>query len=76
MTRRLAHEFERDALGRLTAKVTDDGRTEYQYDNTDRLTGVFFTDSAGAEQTLGFAYDAAGQLLEETSSACVLQHRY
>ncbi|WP_268801098.1 RHS repeat-associated core domain-containing protein [Pseudomonas huanghezhanensis] len=76
VTRRLAHEFERDALGRLTAKVTDDGRTEYQYDNADRLTGVFFTDSAGAEQTLGFAYDAAGQLLEETSSACVLQHRY
>jgi RHS repeat-associated protein len=76
VTPRLTHDFERDALRRLTAKVTDDGRTQYQYDDADRLTGICFTDSIGAVQTLGFAYDSLGQLLEETSAVGVLAHRY
>ncbi|MEQ7922637.1 RHS repeat-associated core domain-containing protein [Xanthomonas sp. WHRI 1810A] len=72
----IEHRFEHDALGRLTAKVTADGRSEYQYDDADQLTGIGFTDTAGAEQALGFVYDALGQLLEEWSSAGVLKHQY
>lgn len=69
----LTHRFERDAMGRLLAKVTSDGRTEYQLDLLDQLTGVTFTDTAGRHQTLGFAYDALGQLLEEQGG---LRHHY
>ncbi|NWB88969.1 RHS repeat-associated core domain-containing protein [Pseudomonas gingeri] len=72
----VVHRLERDACGRLIAKVTDDGRTEYSYDPLDQLTAVTFTDNDGNAQTLGFAYDALGQLLEERSSAGNLQHHY
>ncbi|SDS44061.1 RHS repeat-associated core domain-containing protein [Pseudomonas asplenii] len=72
----IVHRLERDAVGRLVAKVTDDGRTEYSYDPVDQLTAVTFTDNAGQVQSLGFAYDALGQLLEEQSAAGSLQHHY
>ncbi|MEL7941795.1 type IV secretion protein Rhs, partial [Pseudomonas delhiensis] len=32
--------FERDAIGRLLAKLTDDARYDYQYDAGDRLQGI------------------------------------
>ncbi|EPJ80369.1 RHS repeat-associated core domain-containing protein [Pseudomonas sp. CFII68] len=70
------HRLERDAVGRLIAKVTDDGRTEYSYDPLDQLTAVTFTDLQGNAQTLSFAYDATGQLLAENSAAGSLQHHY
>jgi len=72
----IIHHLERDAVGRLTAKITDDGRTEYSYDALDQLTAVTFTDNDGQAQNLGFAYDALGQLLEEQSAAGSLQHHY
>ncbi len=72
----IVHRLERDAVGRLVAKVTDDGRTEYSYDPVDQLTAVTFTDNTGQVQSLGFAYDALGQLLEEQSAAGSLQHHY
>lgn len=72
----LVHHFERDAIGRLLAKVTDDGRTEYCHDPLDQLTAVTFTDLDGQQQTLGFAYDALGQLLAEQSAAGSLRHHY
>ncbi len=72
----IVHCLERDAVGRLIAKVTDDGRTEYRYDPLDQLTAVTFTDLQGNAQTLSFAYDATGQLLAENSSAGSLQHHY
>ena len=72
----IVHQLERDALGRLLAKVTDDGRTQYSYDPLHQLTQVQFTDNAGNQQTLGFAYDALGQLLAEDSQAGSLQHHY
>lgn len=65
----IVHRLERDAVGRLIAKVTDDGRTEYLYDPLDQLTAVTFTDLQGNAQTLSFAYDATGQLLAENSAA-------
>ncbi|MGC5704391.1 RHS domain-containing protein [Pseudomonas sp. NFXW11] len=72
----IVHRFERDAMGRLLAKVTDDGRTQYAYDPLDQLTAASFTDHLGNPQTLGFAYDALGQLLEERSAAGSLKHLY
>ncbi|CRM39896.1 Cell wall-associated polypeptide CWBP200 [Pseudomonas sp. 24 R 17] len=72
----IIHRLERDAVGRLIAKTTDDGRTDYSYDAVDQLTAVTFTDSQGNAQALGFAYDALGQLLCEQSSAGNLQHHY
>ncbi|WP_248804926.1 RHS repeat-associated core domain-containing protein [Pseudomonas sp. MWU13-2100] len=76
LVRPVIHRLERDACGRLIAKVTDDGRTEYSYDPLDQLSAATFTDNHGNEQTLGFAYDALGQLLEERSAAGCLQHHY
>ncbi|WP_434696280.1 PAAR/RHS domain-containing protein [Pseudomonas sp. Z1-14] len=72
----VVHRLERDAAGRLIAKVTDDGRTEYTYDPLDQLTAVTFTDLQGAAQSLSFAYDALGQLLAENSAAGSLRHHY
>ncbi|WP_339492608.1 DUF6531 domain-containing protein, partial [Pseudomonas rhizophila] len=72
----IVHRLERDAVGRLIAKVTDDGRTEYTYDPLDQLTAVTFTDLQDNAQTLSFAYDATGQLLAENSAAGSLQHHY
>ncbi|NWC55904.1 DUF6531 domain-containing protein, partial [Pseudomonas veronii] len=72
----IIHRLERDAVGRLIAKTTDDGRTDYSYDAVDQLTAVTFTDLQGNTQALGFAYDALGQLLAEQSSAGNLHHRY
>ncbi|WP_053214271.1 RHS repeat-associated core domain-containing protein [Pseudomonas sp. Q12-87] len=72
----IVHRLERDAVGRLIAKVTDDGRTEYTYNALDQLTAITFTDLQGNTQTLGFTYDATGQLLEELSAAGSLQHHY
>jgi RHS repeat-associated protein len=72
----IIHTLERDAVGRLLAKVTDDGRTDYQHDLVDQLTAVTFTDQTGQQQQLGFSYDALGQVLEEHSAAGTLQHHY
>ncbi|PWU29808.1 hypothetical protein DK254_12350, partial [Pseudomonas sp. RW407] len=65
--------FERDAIGRLLAKLTDDARYDYQYDAGDRLQGI---DRLPSEQgkrqglqaeRLAFAYDANGRLLGEST---------
>ncbi|MCF7543293.1 RHS repeat-associated core domain-containing protein [Pseudomonas petrae] len=72
----IVHRFERDAVGRMLAKTTDDGRHEYQYDPLDQLLGVSFTDRKGQTQALKFAYDPLGQLLEQSSAAGNLRHHY
>jgi RHS repeat-associated protein len=72
----IVHRLERDAVGRLIAKVTDDGRTEYAYDLLDNLIGVTFTNAAGEQNSVGFSYDALGQLLTETTASGTVQHRY
>ncbi|KIR21112.1 MULTISPECIES: RHS repeat protein [Pseudomonas fluorescens group] len=72
----LQHHFERDALGRLIRKRTDDGITDYAYDNADNLLVISFTDNQGDRQQLDYTYDALGQLLSETNSAGLLQHDY
>ncbi|MBV4453455.1 MULTISPECIES: RHS repeat-associated core domain-containing protein [Pseudomonas] len=72
----LVHDLERDAAGRLVAKNTLDGRTEYRYDALDQVTAITFTAHDGEQQTLGFGYDALGQLILEQSTSGSLAHRY
>lgn len=72
----IMHRLERDAIGQLRAKLTDDGRTAYSYDPVGQLTEIGFTGWDGSEQVLSFAYDALGQLVADTSSAGTLQHPY
>ena len=72
----IVHSLERDALGRLVAKITADGRTEYRYDALDQLREIVFIDLEGAQQRVSFAYDALGQLICETGSSGPLQHHY
>ncbi|RZI32750.1 RHS repeat-associated core domain-containing protein [Pseudomonas orientalis] len=72
----IVHRLKRDAMGRLSAKTTDDGHTQYTYDMLDQLTGVHFMDTSGQSQTLAFSYDALGQMLEEQNQAGLLQHHY
>ncbi|NWA69723.1 RHS repeat-associated core domain-containing protein [Pseudomonas reactans] len=72
----IVHYLERDAVGRLIAKITDDARTDYRYDPSNQLTAVTVTDAAANMQALGFIYDAAGQLVEEHNTAGTLRHRY
>lgn len=72
----VVHWLKRDAMGRLSAKTTDDGHTQYTYDVLDQLTCVHFMDTRGQSQTLEFAYDVLGRMLEEQSQAGSLQHHY
>ncbi|MEX5630926.1 hypothetical protein, partial [Pseudomonas marginalis] len=72
----LEHHFERDALGRLVRKRTDDGLTEYAYDAADNLLAISFTDNQDDQQRLDYTYDDLGQLLSETNSAGLLQYCY
>ncbi|WP_275629645.1 RHS repeat-associated core domain-containing protein [Pseudomonas sp. 273] len=74
--------FERDAIGRLLAKLTDDARYDYQYDAGDRLQGI---DRLPSEQgkrqglqaeRLAFAYDANGRLLGESTPLGELGYQY
>ncbi|MBD9456397.1 RHS domain-containing protein [Pseudomonas sp. PDM05] len=72
----IVHRLQRDAVGRMRVKETDEGRTEYTYDALDQLTDVTTTDRQGNAQALGFAYDALGQLTCEQSATGKLQHHY
>jgi len=75
-TTAIRHDFERDAIGRLVSKRTEDGTTDYRYDAADNLLSITFTNNKGEKQQLDYTYDANGQLLSETNSAGLLQYRY
>ncbi|MBI6926736.1 PAAR/RHS domain-containing protein [Pseudomonas putida] len=72
----IRHDFERDAVGRLLSKRTEDGITTYSYDTADNLLSIAFTNGQGEKQQLEYTYDLIGQLLSETNSAGLLQYRY
>ncbi len=52
----IRHDFERDALGRLVSKRTEDGTTEYRYDAADNLLSITLTDNQGEKQQLDYTY--------------------
>ncbi|MBA1245047.1 RHS repeat-associated core domain-containing protein [Pseudomonas japonica] len=74
--------FERDTLGRLQARVTDDARLAYTYDSADRVVAIARTPTACgkrrgvSEETLGFAYDPLGRLTRESSPQGTLSYDY
>lgn len=72
----ISHALERDAVGRLHSKTTEDGRTDYQYDLLDHPTSVRFTGVDGDVQSLAFAYDVLGRLTEEIGGSGSLGYAY
>jgi YD repeat-containing protein len=66
-------EFKRDTLGRLLAKVNEDTRQAYEYDDGDRLVSIeqnptYARRKLGIKaETLTFAYDLLGRLIKETT---------
>jgi RHS repeat-associated protein len=63
-------KLERDLLGRLVAKHTEESLTRYAYDLAGRVIAVkrFALDGETVADEIGFAYDAAGRLVEETTT--------
>ncbi|WP_353805638.1 RHS repeat domain-containing protein [Pseudomonas sp.] len=51
-TTAIRHDFERDAIGRLVSKRTEDGTTDYRYDAADNLLSITFTDNQSKKQQL------------------------
>ncbi|MGF6491029.1 RHS repeat-associated core domain-containing protein [Pseudomonas frederiksbergensis] len=72
----IIQHLERDAIGRLTTRITPDGQSRYSYSPLNQLIEAVVIDNDGTEQRLGFAYDALGYLIEEQSSTGHLKHHY
>ncbi|MDF5776478.1 RHS repeat-associated core domain-containing protein [Pseudomonas syringae] len=79
--RRSTH-LERDPIGRLLAKLNDDARQDYAYDDGDRLLSIERkpTDTGRklgvAAEKLEFAYDLLGRLIKETTPQGALAYEY
>jgi RHS repeat-associated protein len=75
-------EFERDSIGRLLAKLNQDARQDYTYDDGDRLLSIArLPTSIGkklgvSEETLSFKYDLLGRLIKETTPQGALDYEY
>ncbi|CAI2537388.1 Cell wall-associated polypeptide CWBP200 [Serratia ficaria] len=75
-------EFERDPIGRLLAKLNDDARQDYAYDDGDRLLSINrLPTTTGkrlgvSEEKLEFAYDLLGRLIKETTPQGALAYEY
>ncbi len=75
-------EFERDVIGRLLAKVNQDARQDYGYDEADRLLSIHRQPSSISkklgvdEETLDFGYDLLGRLIKETTPQGTLAYEY
>ena len=75
-------EFERDAIGRLLSKMTQDARLDYIYDKLDRVVAIERQPSEHGKalsiwpDLLRFSYDKAGRLVEEQSALGALAYTY
>ncbi|WP_193395011.1 RHS repeat-associated core domain-containing protein, partial [Pseudomonas savastanoi] len=73
---------ERDPIGRLLAKLNDDARQDYTYDDGDRLLSIERkpTDTGRklgvTAEKLEFAYDLLGRLTTETTPQGALAYEY
>ncbi|KPW50128.1 PAAR domain-containing protein, partial [Pseudomonas syringae group genomosp. 3] len=74
--------FERDSIGRLLARLNDDARQDFAYDDSDRLLSIQRkpTDSGRklgvTAEKLEFAYDILGRLTKEASPQGALTYDY
>ncbi len=74
--------FERDAIGRLLAKVNRDARQDFAYDEADRLLSIQRQPTnAGKKlgitaERLGYRYDLLGRLTQELSRSGALDYEY
>ncbi|MBI6788695.1 PAAR/RHS domain-containing protein, partial [Pseudomonas syringae] len=74
--------FERDPIGRLLARLNDDARQDFTYDDSDRLLSIQRTPTDGGRklgvtaEKLEFAYDILGRLTQETSPQGALTYDY
>ncbi|EFC1656910.1 RHS repeat-associated core domain-containing protein, partial [Escherichia coli] len=67
----------RDAAGRLTAKETADGRTEYVHDAADQLLEIRRQrHETDAPEVIRFSYDRLGRMLSEETAQGILTHQY
>ncbi len=79
--RRSTH-LERDPIGRLLAKLNDDARQDYAYDDGDRLLSIERkpTDTGRklgiTAEKIDFAYDLLGRLVKETTPQGALAYEY
>lgn len=73
----IRHRLARDAAGRLTAKETADGRTEYVHDAADQLLEIRRQrHETDAPEVIRFSYDRLGRMLTEETAQGVLTHQY
>ncbi len=74
--------FERDPIGRLLARLNDDARQDFTYDDSDRLLSIQRTPTDGGRklgvtaEKLEFAYDILGRLTQESSPQGALTYDY
>ncbi|HEN8736831.1 TPA: RHS repeat protein [Pseudomonas putida] len=74
--------FERDAIGRLVAKINRDASQTFAYDDGDRLLSIERQPSGIGkqlgitEEKLEYAYDLLGRLTKEITSAGTLGYEY
>ncbi|WP_032326015.1 RHS repeat-associated core domain-containing protein, partial [Shigella flexneri] len=67
----------REAAGRLTAKETADGRTEYVHDAADQLLEIRRQrHETDAPEVIRFSYDRLGRMLSEETAQGILTHQY
>ncbi|PPW36868.1 hypothetical protein C5O99_26015, partial [Escherichia coli] len=73
----IRHRLARDAAGRLTAKETADGRTEYVHDAADQLLAIRRQrHETDAPEVIRFSYDRLGRMLSEETAQGILTHQY
>ncbi|HYQ51676.1 MAG TPA: type IV secretion protein Rhs, partial [Pseudomonas sp.] len=74
--------FERDAIGRLIAKINRDARQDFEYDEADRMLSIHRQPTSTGkrlgitEEKLGYSYDLLGRLTLELTSDGALDYEY
>ncbi len=69
--------YQYDADGEVTQKTDRDGRvTQYVYDNVGDLTAELWKDGSTTVRTIGYTYDAAGEMLSPSDPSASYTYAY